>query len=198
MKRIWFWTVLMGVAAGAGVQAEPRGYQGPGFTATRVETVGRDRETSTIYMSRHGMREEAGVPGRRLIYVTDLRSGKAWVLDERRRTYQELGRAAAAAERDSAQAEAGTLLDTRPCRGFDLTKRLGRDRVAGRDAEVWVCGDSRTRRQVKQWFDRKLGLVIKEMTPDRWSAELRDIRMVKQAPDRFRIPDGFKPGPVGR
>ena len=178
------------------MQAEPGAYQGPGFTATRVETMGRDSEASTIYVSRHGMREESGPAGQRLVVISDLRSGKAWVMDEKRRVYQSLGQATAAA-RDLGDAEADTLLDPRPCLGFDLTRRLGEEHVAGRMTQKWVCGNSRTRREVMQWFDPRLKLVIRERTPHGRQVELRDIRLAEPEAGLFRVPAGYREGKVG-
>ncbi len=197
MKRIWIWAVLTGAAAGAGVQAEPEGYRGPGFSATRVETVGGDSETSTIYLSRHGMREESGPAGHRLVIISNLDSGKTWVMDQKHRVYQSLAQATAAAG-DRRDAEADTLLDPRPCMGFDLTRRLGQEKVAGRLTQKWVCGNSRTRREVMQWFDPGLKLVIRERTPHGRQVELRDIRLAEPRAELFRLPAGYREGKVGR
>ena len=176
--------------------AAPIAYQGPAFVAKRVVTTPHETETSTVWLSRHGMREESGAPGNRLIFIVDFRAAKAWVIDERRNTYQTMAQATAPV-RHLAQARADTVFDDRPCKGFDLTRRLGPTRVAGRRSVRWVCGNSKTRREVMQWYDPALKLVIRERTPDGEQVTLRDFRFQTFSPSLFRLPPGVKPGRVG-
>lgn len=93
------------------------------------------------------------------------------------------------------RADLGGVLATRPCEGYDLSRRLGSGTVAGRATQKWACGHSATRREAVHWFDPAWGLVLRETTDDGTTIELREVRFGPQDPALFRLPPGLRKVP---
>lgn len=188
--------VLMLCLAMAAATAMARGawFQGPALSAKHVEQDGDSTIVSKVYISEAGMRRvAASAPDGEMIYVSNFNQRKTWLLLPGKRVYVDMGSMEDSGQ-PMAEVDVSTLFHSEPCKGFDLTKQLGPASVGGRQTQQWMCGNSKTRHQVKQWFDPELKLVIKEQNPQHGSVELHDIKVASQPDTLFDLPKGYKKG----
>lgn len=208
VHRLTLILLLAGLALWAGT-APAQVWTGPSFSAVKVESSFSEPGEvieSTVYLSKHGMREETPVERGTLITIVNYDRKKAWYIRPDKKLYAEASQdpgtehpeppAFVKQLPEHLQAmmmmEVSTLLDDAPCRGYDRSQRLGNATVDGRSTVKWGCGKTSTQRSILQWYDPKLKIVIREETDAGDRAELQKITVRPISKSLFALPQGYR------
>jgi hypothetical protein len=172
------------------------------FSADQIEFNKHEPKsvtTSKVYASASGVRMENN-PGQagEAVWITNYRAKKVWIVRPPKKIYaeevfREGGRKGqAGASGDDDRVDVSTLMDKKPCDGFDKSRQFGMETISGRKTAKWACGGSRTQATVMQWCDADLKMVIREQDDSGQVGELRNIRLGKQPDALFQVTAGYR------
>ncbi len=172
-------------------------YSGPPFKAIEEEIYETDRTVSTVYVSQYGWRDESndGSNGK-IISITNFEKRKGWMVNPSRKIYVDLqlddkanSKLIQAPDRINRMSN---IYDTKPCRDFDVSKKLGTDTIAGRSVEKWGCEYAKTRQRTIQWFDPDTKLILAEENVDIGKNITQEITMQLIDKTLFDVPKEYK------
>ena len=72
---------------------------------------------------------------------------------------------------------------------------MGQEKIAGRNTEKWqriITMPDGTSQNMLQWYDPELKLTIREQLPNGFTRELRQIKLVSQPAELFKVPAGYR------
>ena len=194
MKKYFYRILIVMLISHYGMNAfaEVDRYNGPDFSATKVNIDGTDKQVSQIYMNKKGFREEllTNTPVKS-IYISNYRLEKTWMVVPSKKIYSDM---ATMPGHQQSTFTRSTMFDTAPCKGFDKTKKLAIKNIQNQQIEEWGCINTTSQDAILQWFNPKTKMVIREQDK---SGGLGDITVsnikFKQQPNTlFELPKGYK------
>lgn len=174
-------------------------YNGPPITANIEQKIDSTSEVdaSTIYLSKLGARSlSKGPTGKPLLAITNFAKGKGWIVDPALKVYvdmqlDEKGNSKIMPEMATDE-HMDNIFDDKPCREFEVTRKLGTDTINGRTVEKWGCMLARTERTSIQWFDPGLKMIVAEENDSVGKMVVKDIKDWTVDEQYFELPAGYK------
>ncbi len=174
-------------------------YNGPPITATVEEKLDQESETeaSVIYLSKYGMWSKSmNKLNKDLISIANFTKRKGWVLQPSHKVYMDIqlddkGDSKLFPPPITAK-HMDNIYDRKPCREFEVSKKLGMDTIDGKSVEKWGCMLARTEQTTIQWYDPDMQLVIAEENNEIGKTIVRNIKNWKIDKSKYEIPDGYK------
>lgn len=169
----------------------------PELSADRLDAGSFDPsrvEKSRVYLGAAGLRTERQVGAASFVTIMNRKQGKCWFIDSGTKRYAETRSSPAGGGCDTGDPadQAGGILSSSVCTGYDQTKKLADETLNGRPVVKWGCRDTRSGDAVIEWYDADWQLVVKQKTRDGDVSELADVTLGKQSDDLFNPPVGMQ------
>jgi hypothetical protein len=149
---------------------------GVDFSADMVQSGPRGEMTSRLYSSQGRMRMEYNQSGRTVVQIMDPAKGVAYTLFPQQKTFM-------VRRGPPSSPSQGEGVPANPCAGMQgvTCRKLGVEKVNGRDAEKWEFSGQYQGKAVTTmtWYDVQRGNPVRRDNPDGSRTELRFLGMEK-------------------
>ena len=183
-------------------QQESKGkwlYDGPPITALVEEKSDQESETevSTIYLSKYGMWNKSNNElNKGLVTIVNFSKRKGWVLQPAHKVYVDIQLDDEGNSKlfppPVTERHMDNIYDRKPCRDFEVSKKLGMDSIDGKPVEKWGCMLARTEQKTIQWYDPDRQLVVAEENDEIGKTVAKNIKSWKIDLSMYDIPEGYK------
>jgi len=167
-------------------------YRGEPFSAIKTTIDQGETVQSMLMLSPEGYREEVSPNGLdKIVYVTNFKQEKTWMLVPRRNIYIEVESMMGGPESGFNKS---TLFNSKPCVGFDRSRKVNDHQGRYRRYEEWHCTSLRLNSSLSQWFDPETNMVVRERRPTGSDITIDDIKFERLSKTLFQIPEGYRKG----